>query len=71
MKEEDENSPLPWHLNPELDEFTDDPILDANNEPILTTDYGFYGPSNADAALIVEAVNNYSRLRQHQQEGDK
>ena len=56
--------PGPWRLD--LDEvacFTDQPILDANGEPVVVTDSGVYLPGPETARFVVEAVNACERLR--------
>lgn len=53
--------PLPWRFEAE-DRFEDWPIRDANGEPVVVTDSGFYPPDNETAREIVEAVNSRERL---------
>lgn len=56
--------PRPWRLA--LDEdapsLTDWPILDAEGNPVLVTDSGFYPPQPDVSRLIVEAVNAHESL---------
>ena len=57
--------PGPWRC--EFDEdcpaTTDWPILDANGEPVVVTDSGFYPPDPETARAIVDAMNNEDSWR--------
>lgn len=55
--------PGPWRYEPdEVACFTDEPILDANGEPVVITDSGVYPPGPETARFIVDAVNERDRL---------
>ena len=56
--------PGPWRC--EFDEIwpavTDQPILDANGEPVVVTDSGCYPPDPETARAIVDAMNGRATL---------
>ena len=60
------SSPLPWRVLPNDGTF-DEPdrcqgIVDADGDPVVTTDSGVYAPDAVTAAFLVHACNNHEGL---------